>query len=106
MSGGDEPADAASHAGVGRARREPAPWHGYCIQSVPVKETTDGKTIWEGKVHIFALAGNKLARRAYAWSSPIEGSTKRRFFAVLHIPPIDSPANAVRAAIVAEHRAK
>jgi hypothetical protein len=76
------------------------------IQSVPVKETTDGKTIWEGKVHIFALAGNKLARRAYAWSSPIEGSTKRRFFAVLHIPPIDSPANAVRAAIVAEHRAK
>jgi hypothetical protein len=33
----------------------------------------------------------------------VEGSAKRRFFAVLHIPPIDSPAAALRAAIVAEH---
>jgi hypothetical protein len=29
-------------------------------------------------------------------------SDKRRFFAVLHIPPITSPIDAVRAAIVAE----
>jgi len=29
---------------------------------------------------------------------------KRRFFAVLHIPPITGPREAVRAAIVAEHR--
>jgi hypothetical protein len=43
---------------------------------------------------------------AYAWSSPIEGSEKRRFFAVLHIPPIDSPITAVRAASVAAHRPK
>jgi hypothetical protein len=76
------------------------------IQSVPVKETADGKTVWDGTVHIFALAGNKLARRVYAWSSPIEGSTKRRFFAVLHIGPIKSPLDAVRAAIVAEHKAR
>src|ERR1700674_5390693 len=74
------------------------------IQSVAVKETTDDKTVWEGRVHIFALAGNKLARRAYAWSSPIEGSTKRRFFAVLHTDKINSPVEAVRAAIVQEHR--
>jgi len=32
-----------------------------------------------------------------------EGSDKRRVFAVLHVPPIESP---VRAAVVAEHRAK
>ena len=74
------------------------------IQHVPVKEAIAGKTVWEGVVYIFALAGNTLARRAYAWSSPIEGSDKRRFYAVLHIPPIDSPINAVRAAIVAEHK--
>jgi hypothetical protein len=36
----------------------------------------------------------------------IEGSTKRRFFAVLHMGGIKSAAHAVRAAIVAEHRAK
>ena len=42
--------------------------------------------------------------RAYAWSSPVEGSTKRRFFVVLHIPPVTSPVEAVSAAIVAEHQ--
>jgi hypothetical protein len=75
-------------------------------QSVPVKEMHNGKTVWEGVVHVFDLAGNPIATRAYAWSSPIEGSDKRRFFAVLHMGAIKSPTDAVRAAIVAEHRAK
>ena len=75
-------------------------------QSVPVKETFGGKTVWEGVVHVFDLTGHPQAKRAYAWSSPIEGSDKRRFFAVLHVPPITSPQDAVRAAIVAEQRAK
>jgi hypothetical protein len=35
---------------------------------------------------------------------PIEGSTKRWFFAVLHMGGIKSPADAVWAAIVAEQR--
>jgi hypothetical protein len=74
------------------------------VQAVPVKETFEGQTVWEGVVHVFDLEGHPKATRAYAWSSPIEGSTKRRFFAVLHIPPIVSPLDAVRAAIVAEHR--
>jgi hypothetical protein len=75
-------------------------------QSVPVRETFDGKPVWEGVVHVFDLAGHPTATRAYAWSSPIEGSTKRRFFAVLHTERISSPLEAVRAAIVAEHRPK
>jgi len=74
-------------------------------QSVPVRETFEGRLVWEGVVHVFDLAGHPTATRAYAWSSPIEGSTKRRFFAVLHQPPLDSPQAAVRAAIVAEKRA-
>jgi hypothetical protein len=74
-------------------------------QSVPVRETFEGATVWEGVVHVFDLADNPKATRAYAWSSPIESSTKRRFFAVLHIGAITSPVEAVRAAIVAEHRA-
>lgn len=75
-------------------------------QSVPVKETFDAKPVWEGVVHVFDLAGHPTATRAYAWSSPIEGSTKRKFFAVLHTDRIKSPLEAVRAAIVAEHRGK
>jgi hypothetical protein len=37
-------------------------------------------------------------------ATPIAGSTKRRFFAVLHTDKINSPVAAVRAAIVAERR--
>lgn len=75
-------------------------------QSVPVKETFGGKTVWEGVVHVFKLTGHPAAKLAYAWSSPIEDSDERRFFAVLHVPPITSPVEAVRAAIVVEQRAK
>jgi hypothetical protein len=73
-------------------------------QSVPVQEWHGSATVWEGIVHVFDLEGHPQATRAYAWSSPIEGSAKRRFFAVLHMGEIKSPQDAVRAAIVAEHR--
>jgi hypothetical protein len=73
-------------------------------QSVPVSETFNGAAVWEGVVHVFDLTDHPTAKRAYAWSSPTEGSEKRRVFAVLHQPPITSPVEAVRAAIVAEHR--
>ena len=75
-------------------------------QSVPVKETHTGTVVWDGVVHVFDLTGHPTASRAYAWSSPIEGSDKRRFFAVLHQGPVKSPLDAVRAAIVAEHRSE
>jgi hypothetical protein len=73
-------------------------------QSIPILETFEEQPVWEGIVHVFDLEGHPQASRAYAWSSPIEGSDKRRFFAVLQLPPITSPIDAVRAAIVAEHR--
>ena len=72
--------------------------------SVPVKETYEGQAVWEGVVHIFNLDDHPCATVAYAWSSPIQGSNKRRFFAVLHLGGIRSPQDAVRAAIVAERR--
>jgi hypothetical protein len=74
------------------------------VQAVPVREEFEGAPVWEGVVHVFDLADNPKADRAYAWSSPVDGSGKRRIFAVLHIPPIISPVNAVRAAIVQERR--
>lgn len=76
------------------------------VQSVPVKETHGSETVWEGVVHVFDLTGHPTASRAYAWYSPIEGSAKRRFFAVLHAGPVKSPLDAVRAAIVQESRSK
>jgi hypothetical protein len=76
------------------------------LQSVPVKETFGDKTVWDGIVHVFKIHGHPKANQAYAWSSPIEGSDKRRFFAVLHVPPVTSPVEAVRAAIVAEKKSR
>ena len=43
-------------------------------QSVPIREEFEGLTAWRGMVYIFDLAGHPTAMRAYAWSSPIEGS--------------------------------
>jgi hypothetical protein len=73
-------------------------------QTVPVRETFQGQAVWEGVVHVFDIEGHPKATRAYAWSSPVEGSERRRFFAVLQLGGIRSPVDAVRAAIVAEHR--
>ncbi len=71
---------------------------------VPVSETFNGQLVWEGEVHVFDLDGHPKTTRAYAWSSPVDGSDRRRFYAVLHLGPIRSAQDAVRAAIVAEHR--
>ena len=78
------------------------------VESVPVTETFEGKTVWEGTVAVFDLDGNKgpNATRAYAWSSPVDGSIKRRFYAVLHLGGIRSPQDAVRESIVEERKAK
>ena len=73
---------------------------------MPVKEEFEGQTAWEGIVHVFDLADHTEADRCYAWSSPIDGSEKRKFYAVLHIPPVDSPEKAVRASIIQDHRNK
>jgi hypothetical protein len=74
------------------------------VDALPVKELFEGKTAWEGTVHIFDLEGHPKATRAYAWSSPVEGSNRRLFYDVLHLGGIRSPLDAVRAAIVAERR--
>ena len=71
-----------------------------------VSEEFAGEVVWHGSVHVFDIDGHARAKRAYAWSSPIEGSNKRRFFVVLQIPPINTPSDAVRVAIVAENRSK
>lgn len=72
-------------------------------ESVKVKEEFEGNTVWEGMVHVFDV-DHPEADTCYAWSSPMEGSDNRKFYAVLHIPPVDSPVKAVRAAIAADHK--
>jgi hypothetical protein len=75
------------------------------VESVAVRETFQGAVVWDGEVQVFDVTGHPTARRCYAWSHATEGA-KRRFYAVLHAPPVDSPLTAVRASIVAETKTR
>jgi len=71
------------------------------LESVKVDETFEGAQVWSGEIQVFELVGHPKATRCYAWSEAAAG-TRRRFFAALHLPPVDSPVAAVRVSIVAD----
>jgi hypothetical protein len=76
------------------------------IESVPVKEVFQGKTIWDGIVEVFDLNGHPEAGRVYAWGHETDDPKRpKRHVAVLHIPPVVSPVTAVRAAIIQDYKA-
>ena len=55
------------------------------IESVPVKEAFQGKTVWEGVVEVFDLIGHATASKVYAWSHDTDGPGRpRRHVTVLH----------------------
>ena len=72
------------------------------LETVPVTETFEGKTVWQGEVEVFELSGHPKASHAYAWSHQTEKNHKTRYVTVLQIPPVTSPQTAVRAAVAAE----
>jgi len=75
------------------------------IESVPVKESFQGQTVWDGVVEVFELIGHPKASRVYAWAHDTDDPVHpRRHVTVLHIHPITSAQAAVKAAIVQEFR--
>ena len=75
------------------------------IESVPVKEVFQGRTVWEGLVEVFELAGHPTAHRVYAWAHETDNPQKPvRHVTVLHLHPIKSAQDAVRAVILQEAR--
>lgn len=74
------------------------------VESVPVKETFKGKTVWEGVVEVFDLSGHPAASRVYAWAHHGEGHKRERHVTVLHLGKVTSPLKAVQAAILQEFR--
>ena len=69
------------------------------VATVYVHEMYDGETAWRGDVEVFDLVGHAEAPRAYVWSEAKKGR-KRRFFVVLHAPPVDSPTKAIHASVL------
>jgi len=75
------------------------------VESVPVKETFQGQTVWEGIVEIFNLKDHPTAHRIYAWANDTgDPKNPRHHVTVLHLHPIKSAQDAVKAAIVQEFR--
>jgi hypothetical protein len=72
-------------------------------ESVPVKETWKGQTIWDGVVEVFDLHGHPQTNTAYAWLHDTGDPSNPLPVTVLHIDPALSPAKAVRAFIVQEY---
>jgi hypothetical protein len=75
------------------------------LASVPITETFQGQTVWDGVVEVFHLKGHPKTDRVYAWSHQTDDPKHpKRHVTVLHIPPVVSPQTAVQAVIVQEFR--
>ena len=75
------------------------------VETVPVKETHEGRTVWEGNVEVFDLADHPKASRAYAWSHETsDAQNPRQHITVLQIPPATTPLRAVQVAIAGMFR--
>ena len=56
-------------------------------------------------VEVFDLHGHPAAKRVYAWAHETENPERpKRHIAVLHLGPVTSPQEAVKAAIVNQYR--
>ena len=74
------------------------------VETVPVKETFQGQTVWEGHVEVFDV-DHPQTSRMYAWSHDTDDpSSPRRHVTVLHLPPAITPLRAVQASIVSDVR--
>jgi hypothetical protein len=71
------------------------------VESVPVRETFQGQTVWDGVVEVFDLINHPMAKQGYAWRYQ-DDAGKTQYTAVLKLPPVKSPQDAVKAAIRAQ----
>ena len=75
------------------------------VETVPVVETFQGQTLWEGDVEVFKLAEHPNASHVYAWSHETnDPENPRQHITVLQIPPATTPLRAVQVAIAGMFR--
>ena len=74
--------------------------HGSCshASTVKIREEINGEIVWDGEVEIFDLKENKEAKRAFAWGYKGDDN-EMQYISVLALPPIQTPRQAVQAAI-------
>ena len=73
------------------------------VETVPVEEVYNGRTIWKGDVTVFELTGSPRAKRCFAWGLPDEVGALE-ITTILEIPPVTSAEMAVKVAIASRPR--
>lgn len=67
-------------------------------ETVRVIERVAAETAFDGDVEIFDLAGHSKATQAFGWAWK-DDAGEIQYIGILNVPPIDSPREAVQAAI-------
>ena len=62
-----------------------------------VIEFWQGEKVFDGDVETFTLSAHPKASEAFAWA--FHNGAEPQYIAVLNVPPINDPSDAVRAAI-------
>jgi hypothetical protein len=71
------------------------------LESVPITEKFQGRTVWDRVVEVFRLKGHPQTDKVYAWINATDDPAhSKRHVTVLYNPPAVSPRTAVQAFIV------
>ena len=65
------------------------------VESVPVHEVFQGKTVWQGDVEVFNLIGHPKAKRCYGWTY----GEPEEFITILELPPVTDAQSAVKVGV-------
>lgn len=65
------------------------------VESVPVREVFNGKTIWNGDVEVFDLTGHPKAKRCFGWTY----GEPEQFITILELPPVTDAQSAVKVGV-------
>ncbi len=63
------------------------------VSSIKASDFWKGEKVWDADIELFRLRGHPEAEYCYAWNFP-------KVVIILKIPPIDTPADAVRIALI------
>ena len=72
------------------------------VETVPIDQTCEGETVWQGLVEVFDLTNHPIANRCYAWTYQ-DDQEQTQYAVVLAQPWIQSAHDAVKAAIADPH---
>ena len=71
------------------------------VETVPVHETFENETIWDGEVEVFEVPEFPDADLVFAWA--FDDDSGQQQITVAQIPPATTPENAVKAYLVSQY---